>query len=467
MADSGERAIRSVAVLGGGIVGLSAALAFARALPRVAVRVIEIPPDPAALTDRVPGSWPLIARFHAAIGLDEADVLRAGAATFKLGTRFEGGPGGGAPWYQVHGQTGFAAGSIPFHQLWARARRAGAVLPFDQYSAAAVLAQAGKFVHPEGDPRSPLSSYDYALRLDPARYAALLRALAVRRGLVVAGGALAGVERRDDGGVAALRLADGQRVAADLFLDCAGPGATLLGALDDGFEDWSAGLPRERLLIDAAPHVAATSRDTVRWSASGWEMRAALPGYEQRVTAGGANATGGIALRPGRRVPWCRNVLALGDAALVASPLPGTALYLAHAAILRALEMLPGRDCHPLELAEYNRRAGLEGARVLDFHALHYRAAGRPVPDGLAHDIEQFTRRGRVPTHDEDPFPRESWIGALIGTGVLPGHTDPLAAGVDAAESAAAMQRLADGLATVPGQLPEYARYLRLRGAPG
>jgi len=29
------------------------------------------------------------------------------------------------------------------------------------------------------------------------------------------------------------------------------------------------------------------------------------------------------------------------------------------------------------------------------------------------------------------------------------------------------MQRLADGLATVPGQLPEYARYLRLRGAPG
>jgi len=41
-----DRAIRSVAILGGGITGLSAAVAFARALPQVVITVIETAPDP-------------------------------------------------------------------------------------------------------------------------------------------------------------------------------------------------------------------------------------------------------------------------------------------------------------------------------------------------------------------------------------------------------------------------------------
>ena len=40
------RSIRSICVVGAGIVGLSAALAFSRALPDVRVRLIATPPDP-------------------------------------------------------------------------------------------------------------------------------------------------------------------------------------------------------------------------------------------------------------------------------------------------------------------------------------------------------------------------------------------------------------------------------------
>ena len=93
-----DRSIRSLCVVGAGIVGLSAALAFARALPGLRVTVMETPPDPAALADRNIACLPTIHRFHAAIGLDELGLVREGIAFHHLGTRFENWSASGAPW---------------------------------------------------------------------------------------------------------------------------------------------------------------------------------------------------------------------------------------------------------------------------------------------------------------------------------------------------------------------------------
>lgn len=481
MASAGDRTIRSVAVLGGGIVGLSAALAFARALPQVRVTIVATPPDPAALADRLPGTLPGIARFHALIGLTEQEVLRAGAATHRLGTRIAGWSGDDAAWVQVHGQYGAPAGSIPFHQLWARAWRAGEALPYYRYSAAAVLALADRFVHPEDDPRSPLSTYDYALRLDPPRYRALLARLAELRGIGLVPAAELGSERRGDGGVAALLLEGGRRIEADLFLDCAGPSAPLRTPLGGAFEDWSDLLPCDRLLIGHGPARPPSPRDDVAATASGWRSTTPLPDHELHLAASVGTLAGvesplppevavdeTIALRPGRRRdPWRHNVLAIGDAAVALDPLQHGNLDTAQAAIRRALDLLPGRDCHPLELREYNRRADLATERLRDFLALHYARAPRlagwhagPVPDSLAQLLDQFARRGRLVMQDEDPIPEESWIAALIGLGVVPQTTAPLAAAIDPAATAAWMRGIAEGMATLPGQLPAYPDYL-------
>ena len=86
---AGDRAIRSVVVAGAGIVGLSAAIAFARALPRVEVTVLETPPDPADPTELLATTLPTVHRFHAAIGLDELALVAGGIALHRLGTRFD------------------------------------------------------------------------------------------------------------------------------------------------------------------------------------------------------------------------------------------------------------------------------------------------------------------------------------------------------------------------------------------
>ena len=489
-----DKAIRSVCALGGGIVGLSAALAFARALPKAKVTVIALPADPAGLADRLPSTQPAVGRFHAAIGVDELELVRARIATHRLATRFEGWGTGGEPWHHALGGPGASVGDSQFYKAWAKARLAGRAAPYDRHIAAAILAAEEKFVHPDARPGSPLGTYLYALRLDPEPYRARLEAGCDRHGIERTPGAYAGAERREDGGVVALLLADGRRMEADLFLDCAGPSAPLLSAMGAQFEDWSRWLPADRLLFGEEKGTGTSPVDAVAAHADGWRWTApleerALTGFafssavadEARARAAFPGGGEAAAIRPGRRpAPWVRNVLALGDASVSVDPLEGTNLHLAQSAILRALELLPGRDCHALELAEYNRRTEWETLRVRDFIALHYLRsgrgdgpfwaplAGREPPETLALTLEQWERRGRLPFFEEETFDKESWAAVLFGLGIMPRHVDPVAEGVALEQGAAAIAGHAERLAALPARLPSYADYLEsMRKAPG
>ena len=240
-------AIRSILVAGDGIVGLSAALAFARALPGVEVSVLAMPVDPAAMAEVVATALPTVGRFHAAIGIDELDLVRRGVAVHHLGTRFGGSAGGS--WTHSFGEVGRDERAVPFHQMWLGAWRDGAALAYDLYSPASVIGAAGKFVHPSGDPASPLASYLYGLRFDPGRYRGLLDLAA--KDIARIDGAVAGIERRADGGISALRLSDGRSVVADLFIDCSGPAGVLANAVDAGFEEWGEWLSAKHVAVEA------------------------------------------------------------------------------------------------------------------------------------------------------------------------------------------------------------------------
>ena len=486
----GPRApIRSVAVLGDGIVGLSAAVAFARALPGLDILVVASAPDPAALADRMPGALPSIAAFHGRIGVTEEEAVAAGA-THRIGTRFDDWTATGRAFIHAFGDHGRPIAPGAFYQHWLNARRLGRAASFDAYSGAAALAAAGKFVHPSDDPASPLSRFEYALRLDPPRYRALLLRHAQRRRIAFMPGQLAGVERRDDGGVAALVLDDGRRVEADLFLDCAGPASPIRSSLDARFEDWS--LPCDRLLLGDAPPRPLSSCDDVATVDAGWRWAAAL---RDRTMTGFAYASGqtsaaeaarifpaasdAVTLRPGFRPdPWLGNVLALGDAAVAVDPLEWTNLHLAQSGIARALDLLPGRDCHPLEVAEYNRRTRQQAERVRDFIRAHYLSVARKrgefwksarhavVPESLAQTLAQFERRGRLPHHEEESFAKESWLGVLLGLGVVPGTVDPIALAADPARVEAALLAFATATAALPALLPPYPEYLARFAGP-
>lgn len=457
-------AIRSILVVGDGIVGLAAALAFRRALPGVKVRVLGLPPDPAALADQFPAMLPTAGRFHAAIGFDELDLVRRNVALHHLGTRFTGADGA---WCHSFGDVGRGEGAVPFHQIWLAARRGAAALQFGAYSTASVIGGAGRFVHPSGDPGSPLATYLYGLRVNPIRYRETL--LAAAHDVPQIDGELVAVEREGER-VAALRITDGTKLKADLYVDCSGPAARLIGELSDEYDDWSAWLPARHISTTWEASEAVAPLVQVETITDGWRLTATTPGLRLNSSVTMGESPGSTALRPGRRAnAFVGNVLAIGDSAVALDPLHGANLSLAHSAILRAIDLIPGRNLHPLELGEYNRLTALEADRARDFHIMFQSqlATTAEPPAGLARTLAQWRSRGRLPFFEEEMFTESDWLQMLIGLGIIPDHASPLAEAIDSHKATSAMAKLAAEIAALAERLPHYSDYLaHLRAAP-
>jgi tryptophan halogenase len=162
---------------------------------------------------------------------------------------------------------------------------------------------------------------------------------------------------------------------------------------------------------------------------------------------------------------WVRNCVTIGDAAVAVEPLEWTNLHLVHSQVDRIMAMMPGADCAPVELAEFNRQCAAEADRVRDFVCLHYISARRSEPfwkdaasitppPSLAHTLEQFAERGRLPFYEEETFARDSWLAVLFGQGFEPRRADPLADLVPPAQAAQALRAMRQAIERSPASLP-------------
>ena len=484
--------IRDVVIVGGGLLGWSAAAALRRKIPALRVTVVPLAPPADALVERIGSTLPSIVEFHRDIGLNDGDAPLRAHCSFRLGTEFQHWHGPLPAYVHAYDRYGQPFGTTSFHIHWVRLAQAGSNPPFDQYSPAAAMARAGRFALPEGDLAHPFAHFEYGLALDAHAYPRMMRAFAQHLGAIERPGALNGVRIDGTTGfIAGLALDDGSELTGDLFVDCTGPRALLRGELDSEFEDWSRWLPCDRLLlVDAAPAADPTPLDRAIAHAAGWRW---IAQSRSRTSHGFAYASAElgddaaartlhghaaadpqppIALRQGRRPrPWLRNCVALGDAATMVEPLEWTNLHMAHSAIDRLVAMMPDRDCAAVETWDYNRQCAAESDRVRDFLALHYAASDRaesfwrrmrdtPPPDSLAHTLRLFCERGRLPFYEDETFTRDSWLAVLLGQGLIPRRTDPLIESVPAAQIERTMAALRDGIARIVPTLPTQTEFL-------
>lgn len=471
--------IRTVAVVGDGIAGWSVAAALRRRVPNLSVALVPVPGRRRGPADLTGAAMPSIGEFHRDIGLGERDVVLRTGAAFRLGMLFTG-------WSaesQVHafGPAGVPIDAIPFPACWLRDPTVG---PYHRYVAAAVLGLAGRF-QPAGT--DVLSGYAHGLQLDLVRYASFIEAYARHLGVVVTAGGLATAEMGPQG-VAALQLADGSRLTADLYVDASGLDARLIGSLDAGWDDWSNWLPSNRAQARSStvtPLLPPLERNDAL--ADGWRSTTYLPGRTDvlRVDAAGADAVetppedDAVAVRfdQGRRTrAWIRNVVAVGEAHTVIEPLEAAPLHLLHTQIDRLIASLPDRDFADVETAHYNRETGQEADRIRDFLILRYLLSDRsdpfwravrqtPPPPLLAETLELFRHRGRLPVRDGESFDRDSWRSVLLGGGVRPDCADPLAARLDPIRVRQTMAAYRTRLREAVRAAPTHRDYLASLGA--
>ncbi len=448
--------IRNIVILGGGSAGWMSAASLSNAFGEtLSIRLIE-----SAQIGTVgvgEATIPAIKSFNKLLGIDEREFMSATQATFKLGIQFENWGDVGVTYMHPFGPVGKDSWIANFLHFWLKARRQGIAREYWDYSLNIRASAARRFK------LDLAAGLDYAYHFDASRYAAFLRRYSEVRGVVRTEGTVDHVKLDPHTGhIQSLRLASGEEVPGDLFIDCSGFRAVLIDkTLHAGFEDWSHWLPCDSALAVQTDSVEAPvpyTRSTAH--GAGWLWRIPLQhrvgnglvycssyldeaaAHERLLTS----IQGKLRVEPrlirfrtGRaRQQWYKNCVAIGLSSGFIEPLESTSLHLIQSGIVRLIRMLPGGTLCASQIAEYNRQSCFEYERIRDFVMLHYHINRRQdtdfwrycrtmsIPDTLARKIALFEESGSVFNEQDELFLERSWQQVMLGQGMVPRHYHPV-----------------------------------------
>jgi tryptophan halogenase len=457
----GRQHIRRVVIVGGGTAGWMTAAALSTVLRKEICEIELVESDAIGIVGVGEATIPSIHDFNRKIGLDEPDFMRRTNATFKLGIEFVDWAKKGVAYMHPFGHYGFDINGVSFQHYWVDQNRRGAAAPLDDYCLPLVAGKAGRFALPLSDPRSVLSTYSYAFHFDASLYSKYLRHVAEQRGVSRTEGRIIDVALDGESGfIDSVELEDGRTIAGDLFIDCSGFRALLIGdALGVNYEGWQQWLPCDRA-------VAVQSRNTdaldpyTRATAltAGWQWRIPLQHRTGNGHVYSSEYLGDdearsmlldnierqaltepriIKFTAGRRHRmWEKNCIAIGLSGGFLEPLESTSIYLIQAAIMKLIERFPDREFSAVDRDDYNAQIGQAFEQVRDFIILHYKATTRDdsefwqycrdmsVPDELDHKMRTFRETGHVVYSERELFIKPSWVSVLIGQHVIPENTD-------------------------------------------
>ena len=486
-----DNRIKRIAIVGGGTAGWIAASALARKVGRTcSIQLIESPDIPTVGVGEA--TIPGIIEFLKFLAIDLQDFMRHTQATIKLAIRFVDWHHLGHRYWHPFGAFGVFIDRLPFYHFWHKARAQSLNVELSHFNLEIAMAEANKFIFPD-NPRGIASTLKYALHFDAGLVARYLRAYAEQAGVVRLERSVTGVTRRADGFIDEIVFKEGDRLQADLYIDCTGfRGLLIEGALQTGYEDWSKYLPNNRAVavqvpnrIPRTPYLIATARS------AGWQWRIPL---QHRIGTGYVYSSEHIsdedALRDllsmpenteqlteprvirfvtgRRRKFWNRNCIALGLGSGFIEPLESTSIHLICSGVYALLDHFPDTTFDPVNIAHYNEQVIEEFERVRDFIILHYCTSERTdtpywqqrrateLPDTLAERMEIYRRTGRIFQKRHEMFVELSWFFVMHGMGLRPQSYDPLVDASDWQEVIKVMQGMRQKVAADTAAAPTH-----------
>ncbi|MDH3841136.1 MAG: tryptophan 7-halogenase, partial [Chromatiales bacterium] len=284
--------------------------------------------------------------------------------------------------------------------------------------------------------------------------------------------------------------------AADLFIDCSGEAALLIGkALEVKFIDWSQFLPASRSIAVTAKtdhhnipvhHCTATDDGwflstplqhrtacQFRYSPEHVSDELAATHIERFVSELGPEALVLSNMRSGhRQYMWHKNCVALGGAAGWVEPLDISNFDFLMSGLSRLTSLMPTLAMQDSLATLFNREMTEQLACVRDFGLLHYYAAQwrdtpfwnatreHEKPDSLQQRIELFASSSRICLEEHETFGRDTWAAAFLAAGITPRAYDPLLDLVNDEQIQQYFSNMRRAIQEAVRQMPNHREYL-------
>jgi tryptophan 7-halogenase len=473
-----SKPVTRLAICGSGLALRMAAAALVRHLPP-SMQMLCINVEDAPASDLFLGSVtaPSAYAFNLLAGVTEPRLLLDTVTAFSWGTIYSNWGGAGRAWAQCFHLPLPVSGGVQFHHYLARQ----GVSELEPYLMSAVAARHGVFAHPLEKGAQPLARGEYGYQFDASSYQAPFATAAMAGKLQVIASKRVDVETGPEG-IAGLRLADGQVVRADLYIDCSGPQALLLSRLEGGFT----GGRRLRAMMTRreARELGAPCRK-VTGGVYGWQSDTPLQGTTARLTvfapesealalaahAGEPQVVSDVRLGRHAR-PWSGNCVGMGQAAGVLEPITHAPMLLLQRDIERFASLIPFSTDMSMERREYNRQCGEDYSHAEIFNRAFFETAplgdseywsaarAEPVPEKLAVKIGQFASRGLLVAFDLEPFNPEDWTILHHGMGRLPARHDRVADRASDQDVKLLLENRRRDIEKVVSVMPSHHRYV-------
>ncbi len=398
------RPVRAVVIVGGGTAGwLTAGIIAARHQARIKAGGLSVTLVESAETRIIgvgEGTWPTMRSSLEKMGVPETELFRQCDAAFKQGGRFAGWTTGAADdayYHPLMVPQGFMQLNLVPHWLQEGGGRSFC-----------------DFVCPQGElcdeglaPKTIVNAEyqglaNYAYHLDAGKFAPFLaRHCTQKLGVRHVRADVTTVEQDARGDITGLRTAQAGQITGDLFVDCSGFSALLIGkTLGVGFKDLGDVLFCDTALAVQVPYdtpdapMASQTNSTAQ--EAGWIWDICLPtrrgiGYVYSSRHTSEEAARETLLRyigqrhaalPVRKIPiragyrrsfWQGNCVAVGLAAGFLEPLESSAIVLVELSAKLLAEQMPAcREVMDLIARRFNEVTHYRWGRIVDFLKLHY-----------------------------------------------------------------------------------------------
>ncbi|MEO1042366.1 MAG: tryptophan halogenase family protein [Pseudomonadota bacterium] len=373
------------------------------------------------------GTWPSLRDTLRRIGISETDFFRKCQASFKQGSRFNGWRTGQPDDFYFHPfEAPPSAETADALSLWKQAPQGVSFAEAVNHQATVCLA--GLAPKQAGTPEFAAVT-NYAYHLDAPAFAEFLADHATNNlGVRHIIDDVTGYKQLDQGEIESVQTEQHGAITADLFVDCSGSRALLIGdALGSPLTDVSDVLFNDRALALHVPYsddqsvIVSQTNGTALEAGWVWDIglqsrrgvgyvhssrhidegaaRDALTGYlhqhDSTLTAENARL---IKFRSAYRAqPWVKNVVAVGMSSGFVEPLEASAIVMIELSATMISDTLPPHHAVMKQAAaKFNNRFSYRWSRIIDFLKLHYVLSERHEPYWRDHrDPETWTPRLR------------------------------------------------------------------------